>query len=237
MNCERCRARLDAYVDGGLPPDEMAVFEEHLCECHGCAVEALHRTRLKSATRAAAARYTPSPQFRVRVKESVQESLRKKRKPFFVAWAPQLILTAAVFVLAILSIAFMMRHAESRQQIAELVDLHVATTASANPVDVVSTDRHTVKPWFQGKLPFTFNLPDLEASQFKLLGGKLVYLGDNPAAELVFELRKHRISAFLSEDNRDSGALGFGQSVAQEKGFSIESWSDHGLRYTIVSDA
>ena len=62
----------------------------------------------------------------------------------------------------------------------ELVDLHVATLASSNPIDVVSSDRHTVKPWFEGKIPFTFNLPELQNSPFTLVGGRVSYLNQSP---------------------------------------------------------
>jgi anti-sigma factor RsiW len=84
-----------------------------------------------------------------------------------------------------------MRNAERNEAMGELPDLHVATTASANPVEVISTGRHTVKPWFQGKLPFTFNLPELQDSTYKLLGDKLVYFEHAPGAQLLYELHKH----------------------------------------------
>ena len=85
--------------------------------------------------------------------------------------------------------------------VGELTDLHVATLASANRVDVVSSDRHTVKPWFQGKVPFTFNVPELQGSPFELLGGKVTYLDQNPGAELLFTVRKHVLSVFIFKDS------------------------------------
>ena len=75
-----------------------------------------------------------------------------------------------------------------------MADLHVSDLASANPYDVVSSDRHTVKPWFQGKIPFAFNLPEFAGTEFTLLGGRLVYLHQQPAAQLVVGVGKHRIS-------------------------------------------
>ncbi len=82
----------------------------------------------------------------------------------------------------------------------ELVDQHVATLASSNPVDVVSTDRHTVKPWFEGKIPFTFNLPDLQGSPFALAGGRVAYVKQSPGAELIFRIRQHQISVFIFQE-------------------------------------
>ena len=84
-------------------------------------------------------------------------------------------------------------HVNRQQALAQLLDLHVATTASSNPVDVLSTDRHTVKPWFQGKLPYAFNLPEFQDTPFKLIGGKLVYFRHTAGAQLLVELRKHQI--------------------------------------------
>ena len=79
----------------------------------------------------------------------------------------------------------------------EVADLHVATLASSSPVDVVSTDRHTVKPWFQGRIPFAFNLPELQNTDFTLLGGRVTYLDQVPGAQLIYDIRKHHISVFI----------------------------------------
>jgi anti-sigma factor RsiW len=128
------------------------------------------------------------------------------------------------------------RRAGREQALADLLDLHIATLASANPVDVISTDRHTVKPWFQGKLPFTFNLPELQNSPYKLVGGKLMYFKHSPGAQLLFELRKHLISVVILQDQPGLIPLHATGAVTSEKGFSIETWSDAGLRYFVISD-
>jgi anti-sigma factor RsiW len=99
-------------------------------------------------------------------------------------------------------------------------------------VDVVSSDRHTVKPWFQGKLPFTFNLPELQGSNYTLLGGRLVYFRGKAGAQLIYELRKHEFSVFILPDGGSSGL-----SENRDNGFSVESWGAADLRYVILSDA
>jgi anti-sigma factor RsiW len=126
----------------------------------------------------------------------------------------------------------------SQQQttLSELADLHVSTLASANPVDVVSSDRHTVKPWFQGKLPFSFNLPELQDSPFKLIGGRVAYLQQNPGAHLLFQIRKHQISVFIFPDRPELSRVATGLSTAKKVEFTVESWSQDGLRYFIVGD-
>jgi anti-sigma factor RsiW len=233
MTCENWRDWLDAYVDENCTPEQFEGIEDHLQSCSSCATEALARLQLKRATRAAAAaRFVPSPEFRLRIERTVQ----KGRKPLWkTAWIPGLATLSAVVLLAVFATVFI-RHQSREQALAELLDVHVATLASINPVDVVSTDRHTVKPWFQGKLPFTFNLPELQDSSFKLLGGKLVYFRHTPGAQLLFEARKHRISVFILQDQQGSESLPAVVTASSERGFSVESWGQSGLHFVVISD-
>ncbi len=121
-----------------------------------------------------------------------------------------------------------------RATYAELTDLHVTTLASANPVDVISEDRHTVKPWFAGRIPFTFNLPELQNSGFALSGGRVVYLQHSSGAQLLYTLRKHRLSVFIFQDGQ--AWPGMMNGVSSELSFHTESWRQDGLRYVIVGD-
>lgn len=233
MTCENWRAWLDAYVDECCTPEQLAGIEDHLQSCSSCAAEALARLQLKRATRAAAAaHFAPSPEFRLRIEKTVQKS----RKPIWKsAWIPGLATVSVLVLITVFAIMFTRDRARD-QAIAELVDLHVDTLASANPVDVVSTDRHTVKPWFQGKLPYTFNLPELQDSPFRLLGGKLIYFQNNPGAHLLFEVRKHQISVFILQDQPNSAGLPAAVTPGSFRGFSVETWSESGLRYVVISD-
>jgi anti-sigma factor RsiW len=120
--------------------------------------------------------------------------------------------------------------------VSELADLHVATLASSNPVDVVSSDRHTVKPWFQGKIPFTFNLPELAGSPFVLVGARISYLNQAPGAELIFRLRQHQISVFIVQDRAVRTVLPK-EMARTELSFNVQSWSRNGLRYFVIGDA
>jgi len=153
MSCELWRDWLDTYVDDGCTAEQLEGIEDHLRGCSPCSAEVLARMQLKRATRAAAARYAPTPEFQARMAKSLQKS----RRPLWaITWIPGLAILAASFVILAVSFNLLSHHNAREQAFAELLDLHVATMASTNPVDVVSTDRHTVKPWFQGKLPFTF---------------------------------------------------------------------------------
>jgi anti-sigma factor RsiW len=239
MNCDLGRMKLDAYADESLPPEELAAMEDHLRACPSCAAEALAKIQVKRATRAAAAQYALSPQFQMRpgFRLQIEESIHKDRKPLRrSAWLPWSAASAIALALIALSAILINRHVAREQAVAELLDLHVATLASPNPVDVASTDKHTVKPWFQGKLPFTFNLPDLDNSPYKLLGGKLVYFRHNPGAQLLYELRKHQLSVFIVQDQSGAIPLGTSLTSTSEKGFSVETWSQSGLRYVVIGD-
>jgi anti-sigma factor RsiW len=229
MSCEQWRNQLDAYADDG--PGDFAALEEHLRTCNACASEVLGRIQLKRATRAAAARYTPSPAFRLKIEKSIAAKQKPRRLS---AWIPSLTGAIAALLVVAVSAGVWSNHQARQQAVAQLLDMHVATIGSPNPVDVVSTDRHTVKPWFQGKLPFTFNLPELANSPYKLLGGKLVYFHDQPSAQLLFELRKHQLSVFIAQE--PDRLFPSAESDTHANGFSVETWAQNGLRYAIVSD-
>jgi anti-sigma factor RsiW len=234
MTCDPWQEKLDAYVDGDGPQEDSSDLEAHLRTCPSCAADALGRLKMKRMTQAAGARYSPSPQFRLRIEKSIQ----KGRKPLWVfGWMPTPAAVAVALMLIVASAALWLRHSAHEQTLAQLLDLHVATMASANPVDVISTDRHTVKPWFQGKLPFTFNLPELQNSPFKLVGGRVMYFKHSPGAQLLFELRNHRLSVFILQDQPGTIPLAMGVTAAREMAFNVETWSESGLRYVVIGDA
>jgi anti-sigma factor RsiW len=233
MTCDLWRDKLDAYVDGACSQEDLASLEAHFRTCSSCAADALNRLQMKRMTQAAAARYSPSPEFRLRIEKSVRP---KSRPVWAFAWMPAMAAVAVALALLAVGLSLWGRNTAREQALAELVDLHVAALASANPVDVVSTDRHTVKPWFQGKLPFTFNLPELQNSSFKLLGGRVTYFEHSPGAQLLFQIRNHQLSVFILQDRPGAIPLAMG-ATARELAFNVETWSDGGLRYVVVSDA
>jgi anti-sigma factor RsiW len=223
-------AQLETYLDGELSTSEMQVLDAHLRNCSACAAIVLNRLQTKRAVHTAGKRYGPSAEFRERVRRSV--TTKPKRSPIRL-WLGATATVAFLLIASFVTVLLRQQQLDRRETFSELADLHVATLASANPVDVISTDRHTVKPWFQGKIPFTFNLPELQNSEFTLFGGRVTYLRQTPGAELIYQIRKHQISVFIF---RDAGLHSdFGSRKAQS--FSIESWSQDGLRYFVIGDA
>jgi anti-sigma factor RsiW len=232
MPCELERGKLDAYVDGELAPAEAKAIGAHLRSCADCAADALERVQMKRVISSAGKRYDPSAELRAKIMHVVAA------KPRGSGWAWQVVAVPALLVL-ILSVAvnwYVGRESARQQRIyGELADLHVAALASTTPVDVISSDRHTVKPWFQGKIPFTFNLPELQGSDFTLLGGRVTYLAQTPGAQLIYQIRKHEISVFIFQDRGETQGLPSAKP-GRSFSFNTESWTQNGLRYFVISD-
>ncbi len=237
MGCEQWGSKLDAYVDSELDLAEASVVGEHLRSCAACAADALGRVQMKHTVQTAGKRYAASAELRNRIAKSLTP------KPSRHVWHWQ-VLAAPALVLLMLSVAttfYMGREGASRQRVySELADLHVAALASATQVDVVSTDRHTVKPWFQGKIPFTFNLPELQGSEFTLLGGRVTYLAQTPGAHLIYQVRKHEISVFIFQErafeDRGEATASLPLGAVHALSFNLENWTQDGLRYFVVGD-
>jgi anti-sigma factor RsiW len=228
--------KFDAYFDGELSAAEARALDEHLRGCASCAAEGLRRVQQKRAVQAAGQRFAPDPAFRARIQKSIAT-----RRPSLWNWrwlpvSGAITATAAVLVAGALFLNLQGDRRSERRLVSELVDQHVATLASANPVDVVSTDRHTVKPWFAGRIPFTFNLPELQGSPFTLVGGRVSYLGQSPGAELIFRVRQHQISVFIFQE-QGLGAVRGNEGVRTALSFEVRSWSHNGLRYFAIGDA
>jgi anti-sigma factor RsiW len=226
--------KLETYLDGELSASEMRDLDAHLRGCPSCASDVLSRLQIKRAVHSAGKRYSPSPEFRERIRKSIAA---RPRRSSMRMWLGATAAVAALLIFGFVTISVRQQQQERQQTFSELADLHVATLASANPVDVISTDRHTVKPWFQGKIPFTFNLPELQNSEFNLLGGRVVYLGQAPGAELIYQIRKHQISVFIFQDRAAGHDLGSSSQSHKELSFNIESWNRDGLRYFVIGDA
>jgi anti-sigma factor RsiW len=233
MICEAWAEKLDSYLDGELPVSEERSLGEHLRGCSACAAESLGRVQQKRAVHAAGLRFTPGPAFRARIQESIAARRPARLRRF---WFPVLASAMVLLVAAAISLNVIRGRRGEQQVMSELADLHVATLASVNPVDVVSTDRHTVKPWFAGKIPFTFNLPELQDSPFVLMGAKVSYLNQTPGAELIFRVRQHQISVFIFQE-RALGSTRVDDSLQSALSFTVRSWSHNDLRYFVIGDA
>ena len=223
---------IGALIDGELTPAEETQANAHLQGCHACAVQVLAAQQLKLATRQAALRFTPSPEALARLRGQAANGAAKPARR--IHWRPLAWSACAAVLLIALFLAGSWQLRRSDAFTAELLDQHLAVLSDSSSPQVLSSDRHTVKPWFQGRLPFSFNLP--EPSQLPadsaLLGADLTYVDGRPAALLLFSIHKHRVSVFVSQAGRfDSLLLSNVQS-----GFQIAHARAAGLELVAVSD-
>ena len=237
MNHDELKAKLDTYLDGELPAVEAQELDRHMRECPACAAEALRRMQWKKAIRSVGERYVAqTPALLSAQKLSVPSAAWWPLRAPRIWWPTVAVALAIILVLAGITLDRQkLREARTAQAIGELVDLHVSTLASANPVDVVSSDRHTVKPWFAGKIPFTFDLPDLEGTQFELVGGRVTYFEQSPGAELLVRIRKHQISVFIFPDKSVPSDFNANTPI-EARSFHLTTFTRNGLRYFVVGD-
>jgi anti-sigma factor RsiW len=218
--------KIGLYVDGELEPAAEQAFTGHLQGCAECPAAVLEQQELKKAVRVAAKRYSAPPELYAGVRRQMAPPKSSG------LWLKISALAASAALLAVVAFAWLSRPSTPSATVAQLIDQHVIMLASVNPYDVISQDPHTVKPWFQGKVPFTFNPAVPADSPFKLLGGKLVYAQRSPGAELVYQVRQHKMSVFIFQA-RDVHGQGSGSNFA----FTVNGWQQGGLQYYIVTDA
>jgi anti-sigma factor RsiW len=238
--------QLNAYIDGELPPAEQRGIEQHLASCHACTLRVLSATKVKAATARAGQRFTPPPEALARLTAQLhsqsQPQSHSQPKPTAriysmrpasirsAAWGA----LAAAILLAMSLLGWRQLH-QTNTLAAELLDQHLATLSSAATPQVISTDRHTVKPWFQGRLPFSFNLPDATAlpPDTTLKGADLTYLNGQPAALLLFTIHKHEVSFFLTQRSSSPTLTALPSTLA---GFNLRTATTPDLRIIAVSD-
>jgi len=183
--------------------------DSHLRECAICASAVLSEIRLKRAVREAMPRYEfPRTRF--------SPSGRAKARP---TW----LVAAAAAVIAVVGIALFYMRGNSAN---ELVDMHATLLASPNAVDVLSTDKHTVKPWFEGRVPFAVPVPELQPP-FHLIGGRVVYWHQQPGAYLLIAKGAHRISVFIFRDEL---------RAIPARDVTTEVWRENGLTFVAIAD-
>jgi anti-sigma factor RsiW len=236
--------QLSAFIDGELPPADQQRIEQHLATCHACTLRVLSATQLKAATARAGHRFAPPPEALARLTAQLHSQPQSQHQPkphariYSIrpaAMRPAAWATLAAAILLAVSFLSWRQLRQTNTLAAELLDQHLATLSSAATPQVISTDRHTVKPWFQGRLPFSFNLPDAAAlpPDTVLKGADLTYLNNQPAALLLFTIHKHQVSIFLTQRATSPTLTTLPSTRA---GFTLHTVTTPDLRITAVSD-
>lgn len=238
----------NALTDGELSVDQLVATNQHLAGCRSCTTGALYQSLLKSATARAGRRYAPPPDLKERIARQIRQepSSRKATRLDFKhpqswgfiwnGWA-----AAAAVLLVCVSILWVQRSgsrsamvsSEASALATEVCDQHIAALAANSQPQVISSDRHTVKPWFQGKLPFSFNLPEDLPAGITLDGANLTYIRNRPTAQLLYSIGRHRVSVYLEQRTDAEVYRGFSTDHA---GFHVVSFSTNEIEGIAVSD-
>jgi len=226
MSCELVDRDLDAYLDRELDTESSAALREHVRMCAACRRQLAEREALARFVRSAPY-YSAPDRLRARV---LARSTRSNSMRRVLTWA-----AAAVLVLSVGTGLTLWRPASGRGDAItdELVNSHVRSLMANHLFDVQSTDLHTVKPWFLGKLDFSPPVVDLASNGFPLVGGRLDYAGGRPVAALVYQRQKHTINVFVSPAAGDPSSLDI---VASVRGFNLRHWIHNRMSFWAVSD-
>ena len=227
MTCHEVSGVIDAYLDGELGGDESANVARHLDTCASCRRQLEERKALSTLLRRMPY-YDAPPQLAATVSRTKQAlSSRRQVRRWMAA--------AAVIVIAAGTIEglLVVRRAQETSALADtVIARHVSALAGPSLIEVTSSDQHTVKPWFQGKLDFSPPVPDLMSAGFELVGGRIDRLGDRTAAVLVYKRRLHIIHVFVWP----SGAEARASDVRTVRGFHERHWTSGDLSVWAVSD-
>jgi anti-sigma factor RsiW len=239
--CEEMRLLIQAEIDGELDAARVAVLGAHVAECAGCTAMREQLTGLSTALRRDLTYYAAPASVRATVERRlVADQPAPSRPPPAVPWLAALrqrwreatafgggaALAAALVLLLVLP---------GRSDLANsVVSDHIRALQPGHLMDVMSTDQHTVKPWFDGRLDFAPPVKDLASQGFPLSGGRLDYIDEHPAAALVYHRAKHVINLFVWPDRRHrSTAL---PASAERNGYNFVHWSQDGMNFWAVSD-
>lgn len=225
MNC-RLRDHIAWYVDEELGPAAQQEFSAHLSTCSECPSAIGEQMELKKALRVAGGVYAAPPELHSAVYRQLHP------QPSVNPWWKWAAAPTSALLLGLIGFLLSSR-SHLDPMMTALVDQHTTMLASEHPVDVVSDNRHNVKPWFQGRLPFTFNMPNVVGSPFTLVGAKVAYVAQNPSAELLYTVGQHKISVFILQASKAEGKSGSGR----DRPFTVDKWSEGGLQCYLITDA
>jgi anti-sigma factor RsiW len=240
MNCAEPEVLLHALIDGELDAGHAREVEAHVATCSACAEKLTSFRAMHEAMAGAALKEVAPAHLRNRVEAlltppasrvvSVRSFFKPTRRSFFGGFAVGSALSAAVAASLVLTV---IRGNQEQTVAEEVVSAHIRSLQAGHLMDVATSDQHTVKPWFDGRVDVAPPVIDLTAESFTLLGGRLDYIDGEPVAAVVYQRRKHLINLFVAQH---LGARHAGAGAESVQGYNVRHWSQAGLDFWAVSD-
>ena len=231
MNCPQSTLLLNAYIDNELDIPHILDFEQHLETCPSCTDRLNAAKALRNSLRSLRAAEDPLPsglEFAIR---SRLRQMERQAHSSWAGWASAAASIAAVALVALLLRQVMLPRVDTSTT-HDIVASHVRSLMGSHLMDVPSSEQHTVKPWFAGKLDYSPPVTDFAAQGFPLVGGRVDYVASRPVAVVIYKRRQHIINYYVWPDQHSPVSL----SSASDNGFHIEHWVRDGLNHWLVSD-
>jgi anti-sigma factor RsiW len=219
-----------AYLDGELDPANALEIAQRISTDPALAAEGRRLTALQQLIHERLPREVTPPGLRTRIEASVGGQRRARERPSWRALAASIALTAVV---ASSSTWLLIGPPPESTTAESLVSDHIRALMAPQPIDVASSDRHTVKPWFNGRIPESPRVVDLAKQDYPLVGGRLDVVGRDPCPTLVYRHEKHLIS--LTEMPAGS-RLDLARTLRTINGYNVVHWTDNGVSYWAISD-
>jgi len=240
MTCDEAKILLHALIDGELDAGHASEVEAHIAGCASCTAELAAYRTMREAIASADLRYTAPASLRQRLDAALPKAAPAPAPSSVTPLASRrsvlrgFAMGSAVSALAATGlVAIVLRNDDQQLIESEIVSAHLRSLQPGHLIDVVSTDQHTVKPWFNGKLDVSPPVIDLTAQGFTLIGGRLDYVDARAIGAVVYKRRAHIINLFVAQTSNTAHRPAKIETV---QGFNIRRWSDRGLNYWAVSD-
>jgi anti-sigma factor RsiW len=230
MTCDEAEILLHALIDGELDAGHAREVENHIATCPRCAAQLSAYREMKAEIAAADLHFTAPPQLRRRIEAALPQPRTASRRSVLKGFAMGSVVSAMA---ATGLVAIVLRNDDEQRIASEIVSAHLRSLQAGHLTDVISTDQHTVKPWFNGRLDVSPPVIDLTALGFTLIGGRLDYIDGRALGAIVYKRRAHVINLFVAQTPNAEHSAARTETV---QGFNIRRWSDKGLSYWAVSD-